>query len=140
MDPVDEMLARYPTSMLSHVGIRYVERSDERVVAELDFRPELQQLTGLFHAGALVTLADSTATAAAMRHAHRGHGGPLPPERFPLAVQISSAFLRNAGHGTVRAEARIIHPGRRMVVIETRVTDEDGRLLVVQTSTHLVPG
>lgn len=124
------------TSLLTTLGIRLIEVSSERAVAELDFRPELQQLTGLFHAGAILALADTTATYASMRVV--APDGDLPAERFPLSVQVSANLLRNVSDGTITAEARPIHRGRTMIVVETRVRDEAGRSLAVVTSTHLV--
>jgi 1,4-dihydroxy-2-naphthoyl-CoA hydrolase len=124
------------TNLLTTLGVRLIEASSERAVAELDFRPELQQLTGLFHAGAILTLADTTATYASMRVV--APDGDLPAERFPLSVQVSANLLRNVSDGTITAEARPIHRGRTMIVVETRVRDEAGRSLAVVTSTHLV--
>jgi acyl-coenzyme A thioesterase PaaI-like protein len=51
----------------------------------LDFKPEPTRLTGLFHAGAIIALADETATAAAM-------GGTNPTSEFrPRAVPADPA-------------------------------------------------
>ncbi|MGD9893366.1 MAG: PaaI family thioesterase [Dehalococcoidia bacterium] len=123
-------------NLLTTLGIRLIEASTERAVAELDFRPELQQLTGLFHAGAILALADTAATYASMRVIDPD--GNVPAERFPLAVQVSANLLRNVREGTITAEARPLHRGRTMIVVETAVRDGDGRSLAVVTSTHLV--
>ena len=118
------------------LGVRLIEATPEHAVCELDFRAEVQQLTGLFHTGAILTLADSTATWCSMRQVDPD--GHVPPERFPLAVQLSANLLRNTGEGTITAEARPIHRGRTMIVMETEVRDAAGRRLAVVTSTHLV--
>ncbi len=65
--------------------------------------------------------------------------GQVPPERFPLAVQLSANLLRNTSEGTITAEARPLHRGRTLIVVETEVRDATGRRLVVVTTTHLVP-
>jgi uncharacterized protein (TIGR00369 family) len=57
---------------------------------------------------------------------------------FPLSIQISVSLLRNTDHGDVIAETRLVHGGRRLMVAESRITDEEGRLLATMTSTHLV--
>ena len=118
------------------LGIRLVEAVAERAVAELDWQPALQQPTGLFHTGALLTLADTAATYCCMRAIDPT--GERLDAPFPLAVQVSASLVRNVGAGTVRATARPLHRGRTMLVIETEVTDEAGRRLTVVTSTHLV--
>jgi uncharacterized protein (TIGR00369 family) len=124
--------------MLEHVGLRIVEVDDRHAVATMDFRPELAQPTGVFHAGALLTLADSTATLACMHAVDPGGADGEAP--FPLAVQISINLIRNTGEGTVTAEAVLRHRGRTMLVAETTVRDEQGRDLAVVVSTHLVLG
>ena len=40
------------------IGLRLIEVTSERAVAEMPFAPQLQQLTGVLHAGALLTLAE----------------------------------------------------------------------------------
>jgi 1,4-dihydroxy-2-naphthoyl-CoA hydrolase len=123
-------------NLLTTLGVRRVEMTAERAVVELDFRPEVQQLTGLFHAGAILALADSAATLVSM-HVVDPEGNP-PAGRFPLAVQLSANLLRNTGEGTIRAVATPAHRGRSMIVVNTEVSDAAGRLLAQVTTTHLV--
>ena len=125
-------------TMLEHVGLRLVEVNEQRVVAEMEFRPELGQLTGLFHTGALLTLADSAATSVCMYAVDPT--GSADSASFPLAIQLSANLVRNTGAGKVTAEARFVHKGRTTMVVETTVRDEQGRTLVIVTTTHLVLG
>ena len=120
------------------IGLRIIEVTSERAVAEMPFIPQLQQLTGVFHAGALLTLADTTATFACMYWS----SGTISrsTEQFPLTIQLSTNFIRNTNQGTVRAEATPVHRGRTTMVVETRVSDAAGRLLMIVTTTHLLVG
>ena len=120
------------------IGLNILEVTSERAVAEMPFAPQLQQLTGVFHAGALLTLADTTATLASMYWSSGTLDGSA--EQFPFTIQLSTNFLRNTNHGTVRAEATPVHRGRTTMVVETRLSDADGRLLIVVTTTHLLVG
>ncbi len=61
-----------------------------------------------------------------------------PATPFPLSIQISSNLLRNTDRGKAIAEARIVHKGRTMMVVESTVRDDRDRLLAVVNSTHLV--
>jgi len=78
--------------------------------ARLDFKPDLTQLTDLFHAGAIIALAGETATAAAMGEIDPT--GEFRPELFPLTLQMSANVIRNTNQGTLVAEAEIVHRGR----------------------------
>jgi 1,4-dihydroxy-2-naphthoyl-CoA hydrolase len=132
----DAVVRRAAGTMLETIGLRLIEINEEHAVAEMTFRPGLDQFTGVFHTGALLTLADSTATSACL-HATDPEG-TLDPARFPLAVQLSANLIRNTGSGSVTAESRLVHRGRTTMVAETSVRDEQGRLLLLLTSTHLI--
>lgn len=133
---IDEITRRGRGTMQETVGFRLLEVTDEHTLAEMDFRPELAQLTGLFHTGALLSLADGTATVACI-HAVDPTGA-ADGAVFPLAIQLSANLIRNTGSGTVTAEARLSHRGRTTMVVETTVRDAMGRTLVIVTTTHLV--
>ena len=63
-------------------GTRFLEVSAERAVAELAFRPDLAQLTGVFHGGVILSLADETATACSL--ATVMPAGTLGPGKVPV--------------------------------------------------------
>jgi len=125
-------------TMIERHGTRFVSAGQGRAVARLDFARELSQLTGLFHAGAIVALADETATAAAMWETNPT--AEFRPERFPLTLQLSVNLIRNTDRGTLTAEAEIVHRGRTTLVVDVRVTDDRQRLVAKLTATLLVPG
>lgn len=123
--------------MIESHGTRFLSAGEGRAVAELTFKPELTQLTGLFHAGAIIALADETATAAAMWETNPT--AELLPELFPLTIQLSVNLIRNTTRGTLVAEAERVHRGRTTLVVEVRVSDDQGRLIAKLTATLLAP-
>jgi uncharacterized protein (TIGR00369 family) len=124
-------------TMIEAHGTRFISAGQGRAVAQLDFKPELTQLTGLFHAGAIIALADETATAAAMWETNPS--GELQPDLFPLTLQLSVNLIRNTNCGTLTAEALVVHRGRTTIVVEVKVTDEQSRLLAALVATLLAP-
>ena len=106
-------------TFIAWLGIRLLDVSNEHAVAEMAFVPRLQQLTGVCHAGALIALADTTATFACMY----------------WSQEVSRRGDTNTG--IVRAEAVPVHRGRTTMVVETRLCDDANRLLIVVTTTHL---
>jgi 1,4-dihydroxy-2-naphthoyl-CoA hydrolase len=133
---IERITQRGRGTMQETVGVRILEVNDEHTLTAMDFRPEVQQLTGLFHTGALLTLADGTATIACLYAVDPT--GAAEGVSFPLAVQLSANLIRNTGAGTVTAEARLAHRGRSTIVVETTVRDDQGRTLVLVTTTHLI--
>ncbi len=124
-------------TMIAGHGTRFVSAGQGRAEARLDFKPELTQLTGLFHAGAIIALADETATAAAMWETNPT--GEFRPELFPLTLQMSANLIRNTNHGTLVAEAEIVHRGRTTLVVDVRVSDAERRLIAKFVATLLAP-
>ena len=127
---------KHGTMIASH-GTHFLTAGQGRAVAQLPFKPALSQLTGLFHAGAIIALADETATAAAMWELNPT--GELTPELFPLTLQLSVNLIRNTNHGTLTAEAQVMHRGRTTIVVDVKVTDDQQRLIAAVVATLLAP-
>jgi 1,4-dihydroxy-2-naphthoyl-CoA hydrolase len=124
-------------TMIESHGTRFVSVGSGSAIAELDYKPSLAQLTGRFHAGAIVALADETATCATMWETNPS--GELRPELFPLTLQLSINLIRNAGSGTLTAEAKIVHRGRTTLVVDVEVFDDQRRLIAKLAATQLAP-
>ncbi len=121
-------------NIIAAMRMRMVEESDELVVMAMPLSGGVRQGTGVFAAGALMQLADVAATVICGRAA--GHT-PEDPKPFPLSVQISVNLVRNTNKGKAISESRIVHAGRTLTVVESRVSDEGGRLMCIVTSTHV---
>jgi 1,4-dihydroxy-2-naphthoyl-CoA hydrolase len=117
-------------TLAEHLGIRFVDATPERVVAELDHRPALTTVGGALHGGTLMALADTVGAAATFLN--------LPAGAGTTTLESKTNFFAAGKSGTVRAEATPLHRGRRTLVWQTRVTDESGRLLSLTIQTQLV--
>ena len=109
------------------------ERTEEHVVSRMPVKPGMLNPFGTVHAGAMVWMADVTATIMAIGNAEIGEGG----RGFPLAVDMHTTLLGNQRDGEIRAEARVVRRGKRVIVIRTRVRGNEGRLLAELTTTHI---
>jgi uncharacterized protein (TIGR00369 family) len=117
--------------------IEMVHAGEGRARGRVEFKPHLRQLTGLFHAGVIMGLADTTATAAAMWEVNPD--GEFRPEFFPLSIQVSTNLIRNTDRGALTAVAELVHRGKSTIVADVRVTDDQSRLIAKATVTLLVP-
>ena len=129
MDPTT-LTERLRGTLAELLGIRVVETSPERVVAELVVREALTTVGGALHGGALMALADTVGAAATILN--------LPAGATTTTLESKTNFLAAARSGTVRAESTPLHRGRRTMVWQTRVTDASGRLLAVTVQTQMV--
>jgi uncharacterized protein (TIGR00369 family) len=126
-------------NVIAHYRMRMVESTDEHVVMSMDYQPGARQGTGVYASGIMMQLADVAATSVCFNHMRKNAPEGTTDLPFPLAVQISSNLLRNTDHGKIFAESRLTHGGRTMLVCDSTVKDEEGRLLATMTTTHLVP-
>jgi uncharacterized protein (TIGR00369 family) len=129
MDP--KMIGEMQRGTLTDVlGLRFVEATADRVVAELTIRDELRTFGGALHGGTLMAMADTVGATATVIN--------LPAGASTTTLESKTNFFAAGRQGVVRAEATPLHRGRRTMVWQTRVTDEAGRLLAMTVQTQMV--
>ncbi len=109
------------------------ERGEECVISRMPVIPGAQNPFGTVQAGAMLWMADVTATVLAIGSVKLGKKG----QGFPLAINVNANLIGNQRGGEVLAEARFVKKGKRVTVVRTRVTGEEGRLLAEVTTTHV---
>ena len=119
-------------TLMGLLRMQVIEVSKNRAVVELPVHAGLTTPSGHIHAGSMVSLADTSATFAAMAALQRS----LTLEEMPVAVNISSQIVGNIKEGTLRSESTVVHPGRTLVVVTTRITTVGGKLLALVNSSH----
>ncbi len=117
-------LSALPPSMPgldTHLGIKIVEASGDRVVMRWTVRPEISQPYGIVHGGTYCTAVESSASVgAAIWFGDRGR---------VVGVSNSTDFYRAVTEGELTATALPVHRGRSQQV--WRVTVRDGADRVV---------
>ena len=68
---------------MGQIGIKMLEVGPERAIAEMEALPDVMTLTGHIHAGAMIWLADSTATFVAVAFIK---GSYVELDRFPVTI------------------------------------------------------
>ena len=116
--------------LVRHLGIRFVETEKDRVVAELEIRPELLTTNGALHGGTLMAFADTIGAAGTVVN--------LAPGQNTATLESKTNFFAAARSGTVRAESTPLHKGKRTQVWQTRVTDAGGKLLSLTIQTQVI--
>ena len=109
------------------------ERREDCVVSIMQIQEGILNPFGTVQAGAMLWLADVTATVLALGNIEIGPDG----KGFPLAINLSTHLLGNQRRGEIRAEARFVRNGKRLKVVRTRLTGEADRLLAEVTTTHI---
>ena len=113
------------------LGIELLEATPDLVRARLDWTPERCTVGGVMHGGALMALADNSGGICAFLNLPEGAVGTA-------TIESKTNFLRAVKSGSVTATTRPLHKGRSMIVLETELARDDGKLAakVTQTQTY----
>jgi len=102
------------------IGARVTEVDDGIVEMEVDYRPELSQQHGYFHAGIIATLVD---TAGGCAGATR-----MPPGSGVLTVEYKLNTMAPGDGDKLRARAEVIKSGRTLTITQGKVwVTKDGK-------------
>lgn len=112
------------------MGVEIVERTREKVTGRLLVREDLCTAGGILHGGAFMAFADALGAIGGVLN--------LPRGARTTTLESKTNFLGSAKAGsTVTGEATPLHIGRRSSVWQTRVTNEDGKLLALVIQTQM---
>jgi uncharacterized protein (TIGR00369 family) len=118
VDLINERLGGYNNTM----GLRFVEASPDRYVAELSIDDRHRQPYGLVHGGVYAGMIESVcSTGAAI--------GVWDEGKSAVGLENTTSFLRAVRAGTLRCTARPLVRGGRSHVWEADVKDDRDRLV-----------
>ena len=113
------------------MGITVTAAEPERVVAELTVREDLCTAGDIMHGGAIMAFADTVGALGTAVNLREGQG--------TTTVESKTNFFAASLVGArLIAETIPLHRGRRTQVWETRITNEQGRLVAKVTQTQMV--
>jgi len=130
MDKLTEM-QETATPFCKLLGIKFLSAAPDRVSAEMVVRPEMCTEPAILHGGAMMSFADALGANATVLN--------LPQGAWTTTIESKTNFLAPAPVGSrVIGECSAIHRGKRTMVWQTRISNEQGRLLAVVTQTQMV--
>jgi uncharacterized protein (TIGR00369 family) len=114
------------------LGITADAAGPDEVVLSLDWAPNLCTGNDVLHGGIVMALADSAGGICAFLNLPEGAGGTA-------TIESKTNFLAATRRGTLKAHCRPLHIGKRVIVLETEVRGEGGKLAakVLQTQAIL---
>ena len=112
------------------MGVEVTVREKTRVVGRLKVRDDLCTAGGILHGGAYMAFADALGAIGGVLN--------LLPGARTTTLESKTNFLGSAKVGqSVTGEATPLHVGRRSSVWQTRVTNDEGRLLALVIQTQM---
>jgi 1,4-dihydroxy-2-naphthoyl-CoA hydrolase len=112
------------------LGIELLAASPELVRGRLEVSPERCTAGGIIHGGALMALADNGGGICAILNLPDGAQGTA-------TIESKTNFLRAVREGAVTATTRPLHKGRTLIVVETELSDDSGKLVAKVTQTQI---
>lgn len=125
-----ELMAIVPFT--AQLGMEIVSATPQEVVGRLAWRAELCTVGGAMHGGALMSLADNLGGVCAYLN--------LPAGASTATISSSTNFLRGVREGSATATARPLRIGRTVIVVQTDIRDDAGRLATQTTQAQAVIG
>jgi len=98
----------------------------------MPFRKELTQAYGVVHGGAIATLADTAVAFAVMTL--------IQPGEKVTTAEFKINFFSAVTNGEMFGEGRAVYTGKRLVVADMEVKNENGKLLAKGIATYAILG
>lgn len=112
------------------LGIELLEARPGVVRARLEWSPQRCTAGGIMHGGAIMALADNGGGICAILNLPEGAQGTA-------TIESKTNFLRAVRDGGVNATTRPLHKGRTLIVVETELSDDSGKLVAKVTQTQI---
>ena len=118
-------------TLMGTLGIEVVEASKGKVIATMPVDRRTHQPIGLLHGGASVALAETVASL----------GGLLlvdGEKETVVGLEINANHIKGKRDGVVTATGNVIHKGKKTMVWEIKITDEENELICISRCTLAV--
>ena len=127
----EQLLKMYEhSSYANFLQVEIIELCAGETTFTMKVRHELTNLSGILHGGAVGSLIDMAMNLACFSLGKQA-----------TVLGFNTNFLRGAKEGEmVKASAKVLHNGKSTMVVESRVTDNEGKLLAKARGTFFVIG
>lgn len=127
-DIIQQWLRTSP--FVGYLSIRLVSLESARAVLELPYDKAVTTIGTIVHGGAIASLIDSAAAAAAWSDAE------VPANVRGTTVNLSVSYLAAAENEDVQAVARVLSRGRTLVYLDVDVTTASGKAVAKGLATY----
>lgn len=114
----------------STLGIELASAEPAEVRGRMAWAEERCTAAGTLHGGSLMAFADTLGAICAFLN--------LPEGTATATVESKTNFFRPVREGHVNGASRPLHVGRRFIVVQTELLDDDERAVGVVTQTQAV--
>lgn len=124
MKPMEE-------TIIGLLGIEFVEMTKDRVTATMPVNSSTHQPYGQLHGGASVVLAESVASFGTLNLLDQEN-------ETAVGLEINANHIRGKKDGIVTAIGTPLHRGRKTMVWDIKIVDEEEKLICVSRCTMAI--
>lgn len=117
-------------TLMETLEIEYIDAGTDFLTARMPVTKKVHQPDGVLHGGAMVALAESVGSAAAILFLN-------PETHFIRGIEIAANHVKSVMNGWVFARAILLHKGKTTQLWDIRLTNEAGELVSVCKLTTL---
>ncbi len=118
-------------TLLSALGIEILELSEDRAVATMPVDERTHQPFGVLHGGASVALAETIASFGTYHLIDQTN-------EYCVGLEINANHIKSKRDGIVTAVATPLHKGRKTMVWDIKIMDEQEQLICVSRCTMAI--
>ncbi|MCM3588463.1 hotdog fold thioesterase [Mesobacillus maritimus] len=118
-------------TLLETLGIEIIDVQKGKIVATMPVDGRTRQPFGLLHGGASVALAETVASMGAYELVDK-------QTQAVVGLEINANHVRSKREGVVTATGTVLHQGRKTMVWDIKITDEEGKLISISRCTIAV--
>ncbi|MGN8645251.1 PaaI family thioesterase [Gracilibacillus sp. HCP3S3_G5_1] len=115
-------------TLMEALQMKVKEKSKYLVAIEMPITGNVKQPMGFLHGGATVALAETAASIGGMEHID-------PNLQTIVGIEINCNHLKSRKDGSITAKATPVHIGKRTMVWNIHVEDQDGDLIAISRCT-----
>ncbi len=129
---IEQLHDYHRDSIVPLIGIEYVEKGDDYLIARMPVDARTVQPYGILHGGASVTLAETLGSIASFL--------TLDPSsnQTPVGIEVNANHIKSVKSGWVYGKVTPVHLGRKTHVWDIRITDENKSLVCVSRLTVMI--
>lgn len=120
-------------TMVQHLGIKFIEITDDYMVASMPVDQRTIQPMGILHGGASVALAETLGSVASFACID-------PDKNNVVGIEINANHLKaiKLGNGIVYGKVSPVKIGRKLHIWDIKITDEKDNLICISRLTTMV--
>ncbi|RID85359.1 hotdog fold thioesterase [Peribacillus asahii] len=118
-------------TLMNSLGIEIKELTEGKVIATMPVDERTRQPFGLLHGGASVALAETVASVGGFHLVDQ-------TKEAVVGLEINANHIKGKRSGKVIAEGTILHRGRKTMVWDVKIRDEQDKLICVSRCTLAV--